>query len=213
MVKYEGLIKDLKQFVIADFCCKKGLLYHYDNKFENSVDWEVELVLEESKNIENFDNINCKHQIKNFSIMLKNSSIDLSNNYDLIDAYKSIKEKEFEIRTDNKLIALGVNDVVSKIEKNYMDKNENYIVYNQLPKFMLKIDENSFGTVREFWYKDNLSTIAINYCLGNDVICDEEKLVNYLQENLKIENLKKLKRYNISMEIDFEDDEEEYEYD
>lgn len=200
MTKYKGKIKNLKHLVASDPHYEKDVSCRYDRVFDNPIDWNVELIIEEKDYNENYEGHDLHIEGISFNMILKNSEKPLADtvhlkDVDSVEYFKAMEVKETEIGMDTAQVSFGANKLAVEINKYAKDINNTKedtksLFDNYRPSFAINtLTDGLFGIAREFYLKDDLLAITLDGWLDKDTEYSKDELLNYLTNNLEIEDL------------------------
>jgi len=206
---YTGNIKQLKHLVATDPHYGDDVWCRYERKFDKVNDWDIKLII---KNIYYFDKykdyaINMKGI--DFTLLLKNKNfdnidklIDINSNSTLYS--KLFKHTVTEIGMDTAQVALGINEYAKEITDYYKDyDNDSLDLDGYRPYFSIEtLTDGLFGNVTEYSYAGKDGAIVLTGWIDDDTGYDERRVLDYLTERLKIEELEKINNSEKKEELD-----------
>lgn len=196
-MKYAGTIKELNQMIVSDPSYKKKVWCRYENKNLNMKESRVQLAISEyhdtvpsceiEKNIPNNPNKDKPTGLNIEGIEFQVLICDPRFKCEVVENGFTHPQwaliKEYTIGMDTACVSIGINNIADTIRR---QRN------TWQPKSALKtLTDGEFGTVCEGRYPamNNTLLLYISGYLDKDTGYTENDILNYLKENLKIENL------------------------
>lgn len=209
-MKYKGIIKNFEHFVVSDPHYLKDVWCRYDKKFDTPQDWNVELIIKDVDEMQEYKGTEFNVIGLDFSILIKRENIKC----DLLDIgtiqyKKSTKLVDTEIGIDTAQVCMGVNEKADEINKFAIEINEEgaldklFAEYN--PPFAIQtMSDGTLGTVREGITNNSTDFILLTGFFDE---CAEvnsiEELRDYIVEQLNIESLE-IQKESLKEEIDLD---------
>lgn len=206
---YTGNIKQLKHLVATDPHYGSDIWCRYERKFDKVIDWDIKLII---KNLDYFDTykdyaVNIKGL--DFTLLLKNKNFDNIDKLIDINSNSTVYSRLFkhtvtEIGMDTAQVALGINEYAKEISDYYKDyDNDSLDLDGYRPYFSIKtLTDGLFGNVTEYSYAGKDGAIVLTGWVDDDAGYDEQKILDYLTERLKIEELEKINNSEKKEELD-----------
>lgn len=196
---YTGKINQLNHLVVSDPHYGKDVWCRYDKKFNKINDWNIKLIIKNTDYYDVYNDYALNMNGVEFTLLLKNNmfkNIDrmIDINSTSTSYSKIFKHSETQIGMDTAQVALGINEYAKEINDYYKDyDNDSLDLDGYRPYFSIKtLTDGIFGSVTEYSYGGKEGAIVLTGWIDGDTGYNDERILNYLTERLKIEELQKI---------------------
>lgn len=183
-MRYKGKIKDIDKIVISDPIYSEKVECRYERTNVNGKDWEVDIIINE---IEDEEETILETQSVEIYILMQNKNGGCTLKEDGSFSYHSSNEvEEIRIGMDTACVAIGINDIADEIKDSIDDWQ---------PDCALNTGTDGiFGFVTEGRKEGKINFIHLDGYVFDLVDCEFKDVIEYLTENLEIEDLTEVRK-------------------
>ena len=180
-MRYKGKIKKINHIVISDPSYDSDVSCRYDKNDINQENWSIDIDIHSTKTP-----ITEKYFAKGtefYLLLCKDNRLCRLKEKGTIMYIKGIEITETDIGIDTACVALGINEKADEISN---------LMASWQPECSLKtLADGLFGTVKEGKIDDDVVFVWVSGYLDKDTGYSIEEIVEYLQYQLNIADLKK----------------------
>lgn len=190
-MRYNGKIENLNKIVISDPTYDEKVECRYEKNNLNEKNWNIDIDIHDTK--DNFDDFIFTGK-EFYLLMCKDKKIAELMQDGTICHLRGVKVNEIQIGVDTACVALGINENAEDI----IDSREEW----QPDCSLRTLEDGYFGVVKEGKIGDNVAFIFINGYFSDDTGYSKQDIIDYLEYQLKIKDLKldKDKEFNLKQE-------------